>query len=59
VQEKKRTDEFLQGDFAKLRGPLDLAEVQEGYSAEVEEVRSSEGQEPSIGITRSVGSTRG
>jgi hypothetical protein len=34
---KKRTDEILRGDFVKLRGPLDLAEVQEGYSAGVEE----------------------
>jgi hypothetical protein len=42
----------------KLRGPLDLAEVQEGYSAGAEKVQISEGQEPSIGITRNVGSNR-
>jgi hypothetical protein len=56
---KKRMDEILWGDFTRLREPLNLLEVQEGYSARVEEVRSSEGQEPSIWITRSMGFTRG
>jgi hypothetical protein len=32
----------------KFRGPLDLMEVQGGYSVSVEEVRSSGGAEPSI-----------
>jgi hypothetical protein len=41
-------DKILRGDFARLRGPFNLVEVQEGYSAGVEEVRSSEGKEPSI-----------
>jgi hypothetical protein len=55
---KKRTDEILRGDFAKFRGSLDLAGARKATVQERKKVRSSEGQEPSIGITRSVDSTR-
>jgi hypothetical protein len=35
LYEEERTDEIIRGDFAKFRGPLDLAEVQGGYGGSV------------------------
>jgi hypothetical protein len=40
--------------FREVPWIVGSCEVQGGYSAGVEKVRSSGGQEPSIGITRSV-----
>jgi hypothetical protein len=33
---EEQTDEILRGDFTEFCGPLDLAEVQGGFSASVE-----------------------
>jgi hypothetical protein len=55
---KKRTVGILQGEFAIIRGPLDLAEVQGRYTSYSLEVQSSGGAEPLIRATRVVGSTR-
>jgi hypothetical protein len=49
---------ILQGDFAKFRRSLDLAEVQGSYSENVEEVRSSGEANPLIRTMRVIGSTR-
>jgi hypothetical protein len=46
--EGEQTDEIFGGDFMKFHGPLDLMEVQGGYSVSVEEVRSSGGAESLI-----------
>jgi hypothetical protein len=35
LHKQERTIEILRGDFAKFRGPLDLAEVQGDYSVNV------------------------
>jgi hypothetical protein len=35
IYKEERTDEIIRGDFAKFRGPLDLAEVQGGYGGSV------------------------
>jgi hypothetical protein len=37
LRKGERMVEILRGDFMKFRGPLDLAEVQGGYSVSVEE----------------------
>jgi hypothetical protein len=51
---KVRTVELLQGDFAKLRELLDPSSCREVTVQVRRKVRSSGGQELSIGITRSV-----
>jgi hypothetical protein len=38
---EERTDEIIRGDFARFREPLDLSEMQGGYSAGVERIQSS------------------
>jgi hypothetical protein len=44
LRKGERTEKILWGDFVKFCGPLDLTEVQGGYSVSVEEVRAQEGQ---------------
>jgi hypothetical protein len=38
---EERTDEIIRGDFVRVLEPLDLSEMQGGYSAAVERIQSS------------------